>query len=189
MSRERGFSLVELMTVCVVLIIISAIAVPNIARINASYKLDASGHSVASLLQQARMQAVKTNQPAYAKYDNATGMVYITSDPGLAYVAGNPDVAVSKGLTFNAAPPSFHGQLDAYVGAGVWQIPDNIGFNARGLPCIAVPGNPALCVSFPPKGFEWFIQNGSGGWVAVTVTPAGRIKTWRLNSTSAGTWQ
>jgi type II secretory pathway pseudopilin PulG len=189
MSREKGFSMIELMIVCAVLIIIAVIAVPNLARANANYKLDASGHSVASLLQQARMQAVKTNQPAYVKFDNPTGIVYVTSDPGLAYASGNPDVAISKGLSFNAAAPT-HTQLDTYVGGpGTWQIPDSIGFNARGLPCAADPANPALCPSFPPKGFEWFIQNGNGGWEAVTVTPSGRVKSWRLTSTSTGTWQ
>src|SRR5215475_5692495 len=150
MSREKGFSMIELMIVCAVLIIIAVIAVPNIARANANYKLDASGHSVASLLQQARMQAVKTNQPAYVKYDG-TGMVYITSNPGGAYAAGNPDVALSKGLSFDPAAPVTHTQLDTYVGgAGVWQIPVSIGFNARGLPCVPDAANPALCPSFPP---------------------------------------
>ena len=190
MSREKGFSMIELMFVCAILIIITVIAVPNIARANANYKLDASGHSVASLLQQARMQAVKTNQPAYVRYDNGTGMVYVTNAPGAAYVAGNPDVAISKGLLFDPAPSPNHAQLDTYAGgAGVWQISDNIGFNARGLPCVGDAANPAVCASFPPKGFEWFMKNGNGGWEAVTVTPAGRVKSWRLTDTSAGTWQ
>src|SRR5690348_10958695 len=69
MRQEKGFSLLELVIVCVLLVIIAAISIPNITRMNANYKLDAAGHSVASLLQQARMQAVKTNQPAYTKYD------------------------------------------------------------------------------------------------------------------------
>src|SRR4051812_1321680 len=166
--HERGFSLVELLMVCVVLVIVSAIAVPNIVQMNINYKLDAAGHSVASLLQQARMQAGKTNQPSYAKYD-ATGMVFVTGDPTVAFTAGNPDVALASGLSFQTAPPD-HSQLDAYVG-GTSQIAASIGFNARGLPCTANSVNPAVCPS-STSGFAWFIQNSRGGWEAVTVTPA-----------------
>ena len=186
MDEQKGFSLIELLIVCTLLVIIAAIAVPNITQANANYKLDAAGHSVASLLQQARMQAVKTNQPAYVNY-NASGMVYVTSDPSLAYATGNPDVALLGDLSFQTSPPDTS-QLNAYVG-GTAQIPASMAFNARGLPCIPNP-NPAVCPS-TTTGFEWFIQNSRGGWEAITVTPSGRIKSWRLSSVTGGTatWQ
>jgi prepilin-type N-terminal cleavage/methylation domain-containing protein len=184
-ERERGFSLVELMLVCAVIVILSALSVPNIMQINANYKLDAAGHSLASLLQQARMQAVKTNQPAYAKYDNSTSMAFVTDDPGNAYASGNPDVALAAGLSFQSTPPD-HSQLDAYVGGASPQMAVNIGFNARGLPCTANTLNPAVCPNVT-SGFEWFVQNTrSGGWEAITVTPAGRIKSWRLTKQTGG---
>jgi prepilin-type N-terminal cleavage/methylation domain-containing protein len=188
--QERGFSLVELLVVCIVVVIISVIAIPNIMQMNTNYKLDAAGHSVASMLQQARMQAVKTNQPAYAKFDTTSGMAYVTADPSNSYASGNPDVSLANGITFQTSTPSnFHDQLDTYLGATTSspaQIGGNIGFNARGLPCIANSTNPAVCTS-STSGFEWFVQNGSGGWEAVTVTPAGRIKSWRLSKASGGT--
>lgn len=186
MGKQNGFSLLELMLVCVVLVIISTLAVPNIMQVNANYKLDAAGHSVASLLQQARMQAVKTNLPAYAKYDTATNIVFVTDDPTNAYASGNPDVALARGLSFQTAPPD-HSQLDVYVGGASPQILSNIGFNARGLPCIANTTNPSVCPNVT-SGFEWFVQNSSlGGWEAITVTPAGRIKSWRLSKQTGGT--
>jgi prepilin-type N-terminal cleavage/methylation domain-containing protein len=188
--QERGFSLVELLVVCVVVVIISAIAIPNIMQMNTNYKLDAAGHTLASMLQQARMQAVKNNQPAYAKFDTSSGMAYVTNDPSNAFASGNPDVSLASGLSFQTSTPtSFHDQLDAYVGAtsgSPAQVATNIGFNARGLPCIANSTNPAVCTS-STSGFEWFVQNGRGGWEAVTVTPAGRIKSWRLSKASGGT--
>jgi prepilin-type N-terminal cleavage/methylation domain-containing protein len=186
MAREKGFSLLELLIVCAVLVIISTLAVPNIMQINANYKLDAAGHSVASLLQQARMQAVKTNQPAYAKYDSTTNIAFVTDDPNNAFAAGNPDVALASGLSFQVAPPD-HSQLDAYVGGAAPQISPNIGFNARGLPCIANAVNASVCPNVT-SGFEWFVQNNRlGGWEAITVTPAGRIKSWRLSKQTGGT--
>lgn len=182
-ANEAGFSLLELLIVCVILVIVSAIAIPNIMQANANYKLDGAGHAVASLLQQARMQAVKTNQPAYANY-NSNNVAFVTGDPANAYVSGNPDVAVASGLSFQAVPPN-HDQLDAYLGGNAPQIGGSIGFNARGLPCTAGT-NVSVCPSVT-AGIEWFIQNsGVGGWEAVTVTPAGRIKSWRLSKTSGG---
>jgi prepilin-type N-terminal cleavage/methylation domain-containing protein len=190
-TRESGFSMVELMIVCVIMVIIAGIAVPNIFRTYRNYQLDAAGHSVASLLQQARMQAVKTNLPAYAIATNNSSFTYVASTPTGAYVNGSPDVAMSNAVTFQPPDTSagFHTQLDTYL-QGTPLIAGSIGFNARGLPCTTA-GNPTVCT--PPvgtNGFIWFMQS-AGGWEAVTVTAAGRIKSWRLNSQSNGvtTWQ
>jgi prepilin-type N-terminal cleavage/methylation domain-containing protein len=188
-SDESGFSMVELMIVCVIMVIISAIAVPNIVMMNRNYKLDAAGHSVASLLQQARMQAVKLNQPQYAQYDGAGVLAFVNDGSSNTYATGNPDVGLPGGIAIALAAPAqnLHDQLDAYIGLGGTpaQIGGNIGFNARGLPCNAGV-SPAVCTS-ATGGYEWFMQNGQGGWEAVTVTPSGRIKSWRLTQATNGT--
>jgi Tfp pilus assembly protein FimT len=184
--HESGFSMVELMIVCVVMVVIAGLAVPNIFRTFQNYQLDAAGHSVASLLQQARMQAVKTNLPAYANFTNTTSgnIAFVTSDPAnTTYTAGNPDVQLSSAVSFRTAPPD-HGQLDAYLNGGTPQVGGSIGFNARGLPCAENGGNPAACPA-TTGGFEWFMQS-AGGWEAVTVTPAGRVKSWRLSIQTGG---
>ena len=41
--------MIELMIVCVIMVIIAGIAVPNIFQTFRNYQLDAAGHSVASL--------------------------------------------------------------------------------------------------------------------------------------------
>jgi prepilin-type N-terminal cleavage/methylation domain-containing protein len=196
-TKESGFSMIEMMIVCVIMAIIAGMAIPNIFRTYRNYQLDAAGHSVASLLQQARIQAVKTNLPAYAIAANNSSFTYVTSTPTGAYVNGNPDVAVSTAVTFQPPDTSagFHTQLDAYLQGtplvvGTAGYDGSIGFNARGLPCTTA-GNPTVCT--PPvgtNGFIWFMQS-AGGWEAVTVTAAGRIKSWRLNSqtNAATTWQ
>lgn len=190
-KREAGFSMVELMIVCVIMVIIAALAIPNIFQTYRNYQLDSAGHSVASLLQQARMQAVKTNQPVYVNFTGGTpNIVYITDAPGNAFASSNPDVAISTAVTFQAPPSNaFHAQLDTYI-TGTPQVGGTIAFNARGLPCVAGV-NPAVC-NLPPgiSGFEWFMQS-AGGWEAVTVTSSGRIKSWRVNnqSSSSTTWQ
>ena len=57
-KSQSGFSMAELLIVVAIILIIAAIAVPNIAQTVANYRLNASGQSVASLLQQARLTAV-----------------------------------------------------------------------------------------------------------------------------------
>ena len=196
--------MVELIVVCVVLVIITGIAVPNIFRTYQNYQLDSAGHSVASLLQQARIQAVKTNVPAYANYTNAAAgnLAFVSTDNSAAYAAGEPDVQLSPAVTFeNGAPdpntPPEHTQLNTYLSGGAPgltpQVGGSIGFNARGLPCSETTpgGNPTVC-GFPggTSGYIWFMQSNIG-WEAVTVTPSGRIKSWRLISRAAApfTWQ
>jgi prepilin-type N-terminal cleavage/methylation domain-containing protein len=185
-TRESGFSMIEMAIVCVIMLVIAGIAVPNIFQTFRNYQLDAAGHSVASLLQQARIQAVKTNLPAYVNYTNASAgnMAFVTNDPAnTTYAAGNPDVQLSPAVTFQNTPPD-HAQLDAYINATPQVATASIGFNARGLPCTESGGNPTVCSA--PAGFEWFMQS-AGGWEAVTVTPSGRIKSWRLSVATGGT--
>jgi prepilin-type N-terminal cleavage/methylation domain-containing protein len=185
-TRESGFSMIEMTIVCVIMLVIAGIAVPNIFQTFRNYQLDAAGHSVASLLQQARIQAVKTNLPAYVNYTNASAgnMAFVTNDPAnTTYAAGNPDVQLSPAVTFQNTPPD-HAQLDAYINATPQGATASIGFNARGLPCTESGGNPTVCSA--PAGFEWFMQS-AGGWEAVTVTPSGRIKSWRLSVATGGT--
>ena len=191
---DTGFSLIELIIVMVVLVIISTIAIPAILVTIRNYRLDAAGHAVASLLQQARLQAVKTNQSTYAQYDTtkSPNLVFVNSDPTVAYVNGDPDAELTATVSFQPAGIPDHAQLDAYVGAGtVIEVGTPIGFNARGMPCMADKANALRCLQTDPvvggtPSFEWFVQSsGNQGWEAITVTAAGRIKTWRLSGLDA----
>lgn len=198
--RASGFSLVELSVVVVIILIVSAIAVPAIERINNAYRIDAAGHSVAGLLQQARLQAVKSNQAAYAQYNftQLPNMVFVNADPAVkTYVAGNPDVALSLAVAFQTTLPAdvnidqltdYLGVTPATTGSPSLQLGPVIGFNARGLPCME-GASPAVCVQQDAGGatpvFAWFISDGRGDWEAITVTAAGRIKTWRLANRDA----
>jgi prepilin-type N-terminal cleavage/methylation domain-containing protein len=188
-KREAGFSMIELMIVCVVMVIIAGIAIPNIFRTYQNYQLDSAGHSVASLLQQARMQAVKTNLPVYVSYSSGSPhLVTITDSSGNA----GGDVAISTAVSLQ--PPStatgFTSQLDAYLTTTpqVGDTSGTIGFNARGLPCTGSLLNPAVCPA-STTGFEWFMRS-SAGWEAITVSVSGRVKSWRINNQSGSTtWQ
>ncbi len=187
------------MIVCVIIVVLSTIAIPQIQRITTNYRIDSSGHAVASLLAQARLQAVHNNVPAYAQFNNTSSpnMAFVNNDGVTAYATGNPDVAISSSLKFQDPGALDHTQLDTYLGvtaaAGGPSLKTGppIGFNARGLPCIQ-SGTPAVCLQQDGAGgpvpvFEWFMADAKGNWEAVTVTAAGRIKAWRL--TGPGVWQ
>ena len=201
-KRQAGYTLIELVAVCAILLIVSTIAIIAFQRVIDAYKMSAAGHSVASLILQCRIQAVRSNLPAYVRYDNSKtpNMVYVTNDPSNLYVAGIPDVEINPGLSMQPGSPPNHEQLDSYLGidssnpvSPVLQTVNYIGFNARGLPCVLGAGGTLQCIQQDSGNripvFEWFIQGPRSSWEAITVTAAGRVKSWRLttNNSSAST--
>lgn len=199
-KRESGFSLVELMVVVAIILIVTAIAIPSVRMVMASYQLDSGGRVVASMLQSAKMAAVKANQPYYAQYDVPSPKLASASPPAAvrAYASTDPTAAVSNSVSFQAPGALDHSQLDTYLGGGnansvsIQAAATPIGFNARGIPCVDPAGGFACGPLDPanslPVAFEWFIQhNSTQGWEAITVSPAGQIRSWRM--TSAGKWQ
>jgi prepilin-type N-terminal cleavage/methylation domain-containing protein len=191
-DRQFGFSLIELLVVVAITLVIVAISVPGLTVALENYRLDMAGHAAVSLLVQTRLQAVRNNAPAYVQYNNAStpNMAYITNDPATAYSVGLPDIETVN-TSFSTAMPD-HTQLDALLSNGntgvTAEIGTVIGFNARGLPCIE-GASAAVCQQMDPTTqntpfFEWFMVDSKGGWEAVTVSPAGRVKAWRMSSST-----
>lgn len=194
---ESGFSLLELVIVVAIILIVAAMAAPAVNRVMDAYRLDASGHSVAAVLQQARMAAVKANQPYYVQFNGTVVPNLIQAVPASRFIPpssftlspGDPAASTAGDITFQGPGSLNLKDVDTAVGGPLpsAQINGIIGFNARGMPCVPT-GNSWVCPS--GGGFQWFMQsNSSQSWEAITVTPAGRIRSWRLISASSGTWQ
>lgn len=196
-KRQTGFTMTELVVVCSILLAVASLAVMAGQVVVNSFRLSAAGSSVASLILQARIQAVRSNSPSYAILSNSAtpNMVFVASDPSTSYSLGMPDVEINPTFALQPATLPNHDQLDNYLGitgakgSPSLQTVNYVGFNARGLPCVEGAAGAVQCVQQDSNGaipeFEWFIKGSGSSWEAVTVTAAGRAKAWRLSDSSS----
>lgn len=189
--REAGFSLFELMIVMLIIMVVSAVAVPTIMNTVADVRLRSSASTIQGQVQQLRMRAVKDNKPYQGKMTIQAGtiLVYLDIDGDGAYDANEPTVGLAKDVRVSASGyPSMPASLLPNISSYVVQGPssNSIWFNARGLPC-DTSVNAACNTS---KGYIYYLSQQRSttttAWAAVSVTPAGRIKVWRW---SGSAWQ
>jgi prepilin-type N-terminal cleavage/methylation domain-containing protein len=221
MDRQRGFTVLELVVVIAIILILSAILAPKMAQIIDTQKLASNAQAYSGLLQQARARAVQDNHPYQVLVSTTGGypMAYVDIGGNQTYVTSDPGVQLDSPITvIDSGAPSGFGTVTLLnvIPLNLETTPpmvDSTGadspglaFNERGLPCqrttagaacsnatnIHVNGN-----SLTPTLVAWVTylrftnRNGTYSWAAVTVTPAGRIKTWKYMNTTAtsGSWQ
>src|SRR5437879_6236294 len=202
-KRASGFSLVELVTVVFIVLVVAAVAVPNILLAVANLRLRSSAGELAGLMQQARIMAAKNNPTTpIAVYPVLYGT---RNGRQIAYIDLNGDGAWSSSVTVNGvtlsepliefagtvapasgAPSGSSGQPSAYVlagdtGTGSFDNTYTMAYTPRGFPCNY--SNPPTCTTPAAKYFAYYLNDtraGGSGWAAVIVTKAGRTKvvTW-----------
>jgi prepilin-type N-terminal cleavage/methylation domain-containing protein len=216
-SRERGFTLLEVVVVVAIVLIISAIGVPKMMLVVDQNKLRASAQEYASFLQLARSRAVQDDQFYQVLNTTTAGNPIVFLDsilPNGSLDTGEPQVQLPAPvvITDTGHPLGFDtttllGTIPLYatnpnepgMTAADGTQRAGLAFNGRGLPCQRYSATVACGVAPLDGGgntvtvawvtyLKYQFRNGGTGWAAVTVTPAGRIKAWSYNS-AAGTWQ
>jgi prepilin-type N-terminal cleavage/methylation domain-containing protein len=200
--NQSGFSLIEVMIVILIIMVISALAMPNVIRGIGSLRLRGAGSNLSGVIQRGRIVAVRTNR---------IQLIYMASGGAIPNINGARLVFVDA-PPYNAAPDTTEPLV---------QIPDSVelqtdstqtpistfvtnsntllgftvtgpsttsmAFNARGLPCspVLASGVPSTCNV--TQGYVYFYRSTGafgGQWIAVSVTPAGRIRVWNWDGTN-----
>ena len=190
-AGQRGFSLIEILIVVLVVMMVAAIAVPNIFLAVSNLRLRASAGDLSGLMQQARILAAKNNTTYDILYATRNGarIAYVDLNFNSSFDAGEPMMEFSGTTVPASGTPSGSGQPTAYVlvgdsGSSSYDNTSTLGYTGRGLPCnYDTTTTPATC-STPAAGyFVYYLTDtrvGRAGWAAVVVTKGGRTKmvTW-----------
>lgn len=180
----QGVSAVELAVALFVVLVLSAIAIPNLFATWSDIQLRGAASQVAGLMQQARMLAAKKNGTYSLRYQISNGVqrVFVDVNNNGVFDPGEPTLDLGRQVTAaSSAPNGASGQPPAYVLAGDSSAGppcDNtcvLAFSPRGLPCDYT--NPPACTTPAASYFVYYFQDsGRKTWAAVSVTKAGRSK-------------
>ena len=188
LRNQSGFTLMETRIVAAIATVITVTALPNITNALANAKMRASMTSLSGLLQNTRMEAVQENRTKTARFEGGTTtrlMGYIrdagdtstlsTTDSQVEMEAPITKLTAPAGL---GAPPAI-----STTTLGFTPQTGDPSFNRRGLPCLYSGGT---CPT--NYGFIYYFKDtraaGAGGWAAISLSPAGRIKRWFWNGSA-----
>lgn len=144
-SSTVGFTLIELLLVVALGMVVAAVALPNLATMNQTYRLSTARVTVTSKVYQARTNALKRNRPAWVLVDGAARTIQVQT----AGVGGPEDIG----------GPEF---LPRGVVFGTGAATATLTFDALGRPIN------------PPQTIQ-VLYPGSGLTRTITVTSTGRV--------------
>src|SRR6267378_3871851 len=187
-TRERGFTILELMVVVTVIMVISAVALPSFLQAYRTYQLDDAATQVASVLKFTRYEAIRLNVTAAAPLaartlQTAAGTnVYTDNNNSATLQVTEKQVLFSRNVNLVAAgvPPNTAGLAGAVGVAALTNVALNggsISFDQRGA---VVPA--AVNVLYVGN-----TQIPNLGNRAVIVLPSGSVQTWSTDA--AGNWR
>ena len=187
--NSRGFTLFEVLVISGIGLLVMSFTIPTISAVVASAKLGASMTSLSGLLQNCRMVAVQENKTKTAYVvQSSGGLVGYIKDATGGTTLSQTDYQIKM-----EAPILRYTSLMGVAGAPTALTSTELGFtpqttipsfNSRGLPCHYASG---ICTSY---GFISYYKDtridGSDGWAAISISPAGRIKRWFWRNSTWG---
>jgi Tfp pilus assembly protein FimT len=208
--------MLEAVIVIAIVLIVAAMAAPKMLQFTDSENLRSASQSYASLLEQARMRSSDDNNAyeVLTGTQNGAAVVYVDLNDNGSLDSGNPnlepfvELPKQATITDTGAPVEGFGD-NTNLGIDALELENSpmvsytngtarpgLAFNEHGLPCqrivkltscqnsTTVGGNPHMVawVTY----LKYANRNGTTSWAAVSVTPAGRIKTWNHSS---GVWK
>ena len=191
--RPNGFSLLEIVFVCLLIGIISAIAVPMFANLISEFRVSGDARSVSNAVAVAKMRAA-SDFSRVRLYVNLNDRSYHieSSDKTSAvccWITEGGDTFLSAGVNFSYAPvttspPNTQGPI--------LQAPlctDDMGmtiantacimFNSRGVP---------IDSSFAPTGVDALYVTDGQAVFGVTVAATGMLRNWRTLAMVTPSW-
>lgn len=185
--------MLEALVVISITLVIGCLTAPSLMRTITSINVRYAARNLSSLMQTARIQAVRRNtfysiQPLPLG-GNVTGY-YVDVNKNQTYASGDTVVTMAGQTTVTPGGGSGapnEGAFLAGLGFAVAAGTNPVTFNARGLPCI-VAGQ--TCPQMAGTGFAYFISTtgtfGQVSWAAVVVTASGHAQVWTCDS--GGNW-
>jgi len=102
---ERGFTVIELLTVVAIMLVITAIATPSFYYWLPKYRLSAGARQIAAELQLARMKAISQNTKYRLRFTFTNIYEMQKDDGGFAVAPGHGSVKLPEGITVTNGDP------------------------------------------------------------------------------------
>jgi len=186
-NNRDGFSMVELLIITAVSMIITMTAAPNMINAIGNMRLRSSMTSLSGVMQNCRTLAVKQNQVMTTHFvvtnygdGAASGVVAYVKRASDSSAVSTHDSQVQleepvTRVTTLSGPGAPTIPLDSSILGFTPQTGDP-SFATTGLPCSYSAG---ICSN---NGFVFYFHDtrssGRNAWAAISVSPAGRLKTW-----------
>lgn len=141
-GTEQGFSLVEIMTVLVIISILALFAAPEVTNWRPRMRLKSAADALSENMQRAKMHAIKNNVSVIFTFTKGSGNPCTGGSYSFVDSAGNP--VASEIFNDSTTPESLERTADLCLSATTFVAAD--GFSSRGLPLL-IPGGGAITLS------------------------------------------